>query len=144
MNIKEMITCYIDHRRDVIRHTAFRHRKAEARAHILEGYKLALDNLDDFVKIIRASKNRDEAKHALAKYPLSEIQTNAILELRLYQLLAWSATRSRRNTQAHGLIAELKDILENESRLLEVIKEELGDMKEKYATHAAPKYRRRW
>ena len=135
MNIKEMLTCYIDHRREVIyRRTAFRLRKAEARAHILEGYKLALDNLDDFVRIIRASKNRDEAKTALmAKYPLSELQTNAILELRLYQLTGLERDKIEEEyRKLMALIEELRDILENEARLLEVIKEELGEMKEKY------------
>ena len=135
MNIKEMLTCYIDHRREVIyRRTAFRLRKAEARAHILEGYKIALDNLDDFVKIIRASKNRDEAKVALmAKYPLTEIQTNAILELRLYQLTGLE--RGKIEEEYLGLMAlieELRAILDNEQKLLAVIKEELGEMKEKY------------
>ena len=88
MNIKELIECYIAHRRDVVtRRTRFRLREAEDRAHILEGYIIALDNLDDFVRIIRASANREEAKVKLmAKYPLSERQTDAILELRLYQL----------------------------------------------------------
>lgn len=135
MNIKEMLTCYIDHRREVIyRRTQFRLRKAEARAHILEGYKLALDNMDDFVKIIRASKNREEAKVSLmAKYPLTEIQTNAILELRLYQLTGLERDKIEEEyAKLMELIAGLRDILENESRLLEVIKEELGDMKEKY------------
>ena len=135
MNIKEMITCYIDHRREVIyRRTAFRLRKAEARAHILEGYKIALDNLDDFVKIIRASKNREEAKVALiAKYPLTEIQTNAILELRLYQLTGLE--RGKIEEEYLGLmslIEELRSILNNEQKLLTVIKEELNEMKEKY------------
>ena len=135
MNIKEMLTCYIDHRREVIyRRTAFRLRKAEARAHILEGYKIALDNMDDFVKIIRASKNRDEAKVALmAKYPLTEIQTNAILELRLYQLTGLE--RGKIEEEYLGLMAlieELRAILDNEQKLLAVIKEELGEMKEKY------------
>ncbi len=135
MNIKEMLTCYIDHRRDVIyRRTAFRLRKAEARAHILEGYKLALDNLDDFVRIIRASKNRDEAKTALmAKYPLSEVQTNAILELRLYQLTGLERDKIEEEyRKLMALIEELRDILENEPRLLQVIKDELGQMKERY------------
>lgn len=135
MNIKEMITCYIDHRREVIyRRTAFRLRKAEARAHILEGYKIALDNLDDFVKIIRASKNREEAKVALiAKYPLTDIQTNAILELRLYQLTGLE--RGKIEEEYLGLmslIEELRSILDNEQKLLTVIKEELSEMKEKY------------
>ncbi|MFP4260991.1 MAG: DNA gyrase subunit A [Opitutales bacterium] len=135
MNIKEMITCYIDHRREVVyRRTAFRLRKAEARAHILEGYKLALDNLDDFVKIIRASKNREEAKQALmGKYPLTEIQTNAILELRLYQLTGMERGKIEEEyLQLMALIEELRSILESEQKLLAVIKDELGDMKEKY------------
>ena len=135
MNIKEMLTCYIDHRREVIyRRTAFRLRKAESRAHILEGYKLALDNLDDFVKIIRASSNREEAKQGLmVKYPLTEVQTNAILELRLYQLTGLERDKIEEEyAQLMTLITELKDILENESRLLEVIKEELQVMKDKY------------
>lgn len=135
MNIKEMLTCYIDHRREVVyRRTAFRLRKAEARAHILEGYKIALDNLDDFVRIIRASKNRDEAKVALmAKFPLTEIQTNAILELRLYQLTGLE--RGKIEEEYLGLmtlIEELRSIIENEPKLLAVINEELGEMKEKY------------
>ena len=135
MNIKEMLTCYIDHRREVVyRRTAFRLRKAEARAHILEGYKLALDSLDDFVKTIRASKNREEAKQSLmAKYPLTEVQTNSILELRLYQLTGLERDKIEEEyAQLMTLITELKEILENESRLLEVIKEELVTVKEKY------------
>ncbi len=135
MNIKEMLACYIDHRREVVyRRTAFRLRKAEARTHILEGYKLALDNMDDFVKIIRASKNREEAKVSLiAKYPLTDIQTNSILELRLYQLTGLERDKIEEEyAQLMTLIAELRNILENESRLLEVIKEELSTMKEKY------------
>ncbi len=135
MNIKEMLNCYIDHRRDVIyRRTQFQLRKAEARAHILEGFKIALDNLDDFVKIIRASKNREEAKiNLMAKYPLTEIQTNAILELRLYQLTGLERGKIEDEyASLMELIAYLRNILENESRLLEVIKEELGEMREKY------------
>ncbi|MGC6423854.1 MAG: DNA gyrase subunit A [Lentimonas sp.] len=135
MNIKEMINCYIDHRREVVyRRTQFQLRKAEARAHILEGFKIALDNLDDFVKIIRASKNREEAKiNLMAKYPLSEIQTNAILELRLYQLTGLERDKIEEEYLAlMALIEELRTILNNENRLLEVIKDELGEMKAKY------------
>ena len=77
-----------EHRREVtLRRTQFRLRKAEDRAHILEGYKIALDNLDEFVRIIRASSNRTEAKEKLVqKYNLTDRQANAILDLRLYQL----------------------------------------------------------
>ena len=124
MNIKEMLTCYIDHRREVIyRRTAFRLRKAEARAHILEGYKVALDNMDDFVKVIRASKNREEAKRSLmSKYPLSDIQTTAILELRLYQLTGMERGKIEEEYLAlMAVIEELRSILDSEQKLLMVI-----------------------
>ena len=130
MNIKEMLLCYIDHRREVVfRRTQFRLRKAEARAHVLEGYKIALDNLDDFVKIIRASKNRDEARtNLMAKYPLSEVQTNAILELRLYQLTGLERDKIEQEyLELMALIEELREILANEQKLLTVIKDELGE-----------------
>ena len=135
MNIKEMLNCYIDHRRDVIyRRTEFRLKKAEARAHILEGYRIALDNLDDFVKLIRSSKNREEAKNKLKeKYPLSEAQINAILELRLYQLTGLERDKIEDEyLKLMAEIEELKSILNNEQRLLNVIKDELLEMKEKY------------
>lgn len=135
MNIKEMLNCYIDHRRDVIyRRTEFRLKKAEARAHILQGYRIALDNLDDFVKLIRASKNREEAKNKLKeKYPLSEAQINAILELRLYQLTGLERDKIEDEyLKLMTEIEELKSILNNEQRLLNVIKDELLEMKEKY------------
>ncbi|CAI8332567.1 MAG: DNA gyrase subunit A [Puniceicoccaceae bacterium MED-G32] len=135
MNIKEMLNCYIDHRRDVIyRRTEFRLKKAEARAHILEGYRIALDNLDDFVKLIRASKNREEAKNKLKeKYPVSEAQINAILELRLYQLTGLERDKIEDEyLKLMTEIEELKSILNNEQELLNVIKDELLVMKEKY------------
>ena len=135
MNIKEMLSCYIDHRRDVVfRRTEFRLKKAESRSHILEGYRIALDSLDNFVKIIRSSKNRDEAKKKLIqKYPLSNNQVNAILELRLYQLTGLE--RDKIEDEYLSLMAEIKDlkeILGNEHKLLSVIKDELELMKEKY------------
>jgi DNA gyrase subunit A len=136
MNIKEMLNCYIDHRRDVIfRRTQFRLQKAEARAHILEGYRIALDNLDDFVKIIRASKNREEAKLKLIeKYPITDIQVNAILELRLYQLTGLERDKIEAEyTELMAEIDRLKEILGNEHKLLSVIKDELMIMKEKYS-----------
>jgi len=136
MNIKELIECFIEHRRDVItRRTRFRLKEAEDRAHILEGYIIALDNLDDFVKIIRASANRDEAKVKLmAKYPLSERQTDAILELRLYQLTGLERGKIEAEyLELQTLIAELRAILESEAKLLEVIKTELLVLREKYS-----------
>ncbi len=137
MNIKELIECYIEHRRDVVtRRTKFRLREAEDRAHILEGYIIALDNLDDFVKIIRASQNREEAKVKLmAKYPLSERQTDAILELRLYQLTGLERGKIEAEyLELMKLIAELRAILESEAVLLALIKKELAEMKAKYTS----------
>ena len=137
MNMKEMLEVYIEHRREVVRRrTAFRRAKAEARAHILEGLKIALDNLDDFVKIIRASRNRDEAKIKLMdKYPLSLRQTDAILDMRLYQLTGLEREKIEAEyVELIKLINELTEILENEGRLLDVIKDELKEMRSKYAT----------
>ncbi|MBL9187756.1 MAG: DNA gyrase subunit A [Opitutaceae bacterium] len=137
MNIKELIECYIEHRRDVVtRRTKFRLREAEDRAHILEGYIIALDNLDDFVKIIRASANREEAKVKLmAKYPLSERQTDAILELRLYQLTGLERGKIEAEyIELMKLIEELRSILASEAKLLALIKKELGEMKAKYTS----------
>jgi DNA gyrase subunit A len=137
MNIKEMLVEYIEHRREVIRRRSeFRKAKAEARAHILEGFKIALDNLDDFVRIIRASQNRDEAKTRLmAKYPLSDRQATAILEMRLYQLTGLEREKIEAEyMELMKLIAELNEILQNEGRLLEVIKEELRELQGKHST----------
>lgn len=137
MNIKEMLEVYLEHRRTVVlRRTAFRKKKAEDRAHILEGYKIALDNLDDFVKIIRASANREEARtKLLAKYPLSERQVDAILDLRLYQLTGMERKKIQDEYDAlMKLIAELKEILANEKKLLMVIKTELTEMKELFVS----------
>ena len=135
MNIKEMLECYIEHRREVVyRRTCFLLRKAEDRAHILEGYKIALNNLDDFIKIIRASKDREEARIALmAKYPLSERQANAILDLRLHQLTGLEREKIEQEyMELMRLIEEYRSILENERKLLSVIKKELKEMREKY------------
>ncbi|MEY3000870.1 MAG: hypothetical protein RL648_1084 [Verrucomicrobiota bacterium] len=137
MNMKEMLEVYIEHRREVVRRrTEFRKAKAEARAHILEGLKIALDNLDDFVRIIRSSKNRDEAKiRLMEKYPLSLKQADAILEMRLYQLTGLEREKIEAEyLELLALIQDLTEILENENRLLSVIKDELGDMRGKYAT----------
>ena len=137
MNIKELIECYIAHRRDVVtRRTRFRLNQALDRAHILEGYIIALDNLDDFVKIIRASANREEAKQKLmAKYPLSERQTDAILELRLYQLTGLERGKIEAEyIELMKVIEELRGILESEAKLLALIKAELLEMKAKYTS----------
>jgi DNA gyrase subunit A len=137
MNIKELLECYLAHRREVVtRRTQFRLREAEDRAHILEGYIIALDNLDDFVKIIRASSNREEAKvQLMAKYPLSERQTDTILELRLYQLTGLERGKIEAEyLELMKLIEELRGILESEPKLLALIKKELLEMKVKYSS----------
>ena len=137
MNIKELIECYIEHRRDVVtRRTKFRLKEAEDRAHILEGYIIALDNLDDFVKIIRASANKEEAKvRLMAKYPLSDRQTDAILELRLYQLTGLERGKIEAEyIELMKLIEELRSILASEAKLLALIKKELAEMKAKYTS----------
>jgi len=137
MNIKELIECYLAHRREVVtRRTRFRLREAEDRAHILEGYIIALDNLDDFVRIIRASANREEARERLmARYPLSERQADAILELRLYQLTGLERGKIEAEyLELMKLIEELRGILESEAKLLDLIKRELLEMKAKYTS----------
>ena len=137
MNIKEMLECYIEHRREVVyRRTMYLLRKAEDRAHILEGYKIAFNNIDDFIKIIKDSKSKDDAKIALmAKYPLSEAQTNAILDLRLHQLTGLEIEKIENEyLELMRQIHEYRSILENEKKLLGVIKKELSQMKEKYAS----------
>ena len=133
MNMKEMLTCYIDHRREVIyRRTTFRLRKAEARAHILEGYKIALDNMDDFVKIIRASKIA-EAKKSLRQSIHS--QRYRLLPFSNYASTnspAWSGKIEEEYLALMAVIEELRSILDSEQKLLMVIKEELSEMKDKY------------
>jgi DNA gyrase subunit A len=137
MNIKEMLECYICHRRDVVmRRTEFRLRKAEARAHILEGFVIALDNLDDFVRIIRKSANREEAKiELIARYPLSAVQADAVLEMRLYQLTGLERGKIEDEYgELKKLISEYCEILSNEESLLALVKRELIEMREKYAS----------
>jgi len=139
MNIRELIDCYLAHRREVVtRRTRFRLREAEDRAHILEGYIIALDHLDDFVRIIRASANREEARERLmARYPLSERQADAILELRLYQLTGLERGKIEAEyLELMKLIEELRGILESEAKLLDLIKRELLEMK---AKHSSPR-----
>lgn len=142
MNIKELLECYIEHRREVVyRRTEFRLRKAEDRAHILEGYRVALDNLDDIVKIIRKSKNRDEAKTELKKkYPFSERQANAIMDLRLYQLTGMEREKIENEyNELMKIIEEFRSILDSEGKLLEIIRSELMVMRDKYETERRTK-----
>ncbi|MDR1433010.1 MAG: DNA gyrase subunit A [Puniceicoccales bacterium] len=137
MNIKEILECYIEHRRDVVaRRTEFRLKKAEARAHILEGFLIALSNLDDFVRIIRKSANRDEARVELvAKYPISASQADAILEMRLYQLTGLERTKIEEEyASLKKLMDYYREILSSNANLLALVKKELLEMRDRYAS----------
>ncbi|NLE66912.1 MAG: DNA gyrase subunit A [Lentisphaerae bacterium] len=135
MNLKEMLQCFVNHRFEVItRRTRFDLEKAEARAHILEGLKIALDNLDAVVKIIRQSRNRDEAKTQLmSRFGLSEVQAGAILDMRLYQLTGLERDKLESEYQELiKLISLLQDILANKNKVLGLIKEDLLQIKDSY------------
>jgi DNA gyrase subunit A len=161
LGLKELINCYIEHRREVvIRRTKFELRKAEERAETLEGYLIALSNLDEFIRIIRHSATREEAKIKLlafdftraqvekigilirsearltsGRYSFSEAQANAILELRLYQLTGLEIDKVR--AEYRDLIVRIKDLLDilaKEARVFAIIKSELLAIKEKYAS----------
>jgi len=163
LNLKELINCYIEHRREVVlRCTRYDLRKAEERAEVLEGYLIALSNLDEFIRIIRQSANREEAKIKLlayefsreqveqlgilirsearltkGRYEFSEAQANSILELRLYQLTGLEIDKVR--AEYGTLIEKIKDLLDilaKESRVLEIIKAELRAIQ---AKHASPR-----
>jgi len=136
MNIKQMLECYIAHRKEVVtRRTKFELRKAEERAHILEGFRIALDNIDAVVKIIRGADDRADAqKKLMAKFKLSEIQTNAILDMRLYQLTGLERDKIEEEyTELIKRIAYLQGLLASERKLMAVVKTELLEVREKYA-----------
>ena len=135
LNLQQMLEEFIKFRLEVIvRRTEFDLRKAEERAHILEGLIKAIDNIDEVIKIIRSSKTVDEAKTKLiAALDLSEIQAKAILEMRLQKLVNLEMEKLRKEyEELMAYISDLKDILSNEGRRREIIKTELGDIKEKY------------
>ncbi|MBN4067131.1 DNA topoisomerase (ATP-hydrolyzing) subunit A [Simkania negevensis] len=132
MNIKQFISAWIYHRIDVVRRrTRYELNRAEARAHILEGYLKAIDHLDEVVRIIRASANKEKAKvELIARFEFSDRQVNAVLELRLYQLT--SLEHSKITEEYQGLlekIAEYKEILANESLVRGIIKTELDGIR---------------
>ena len=135
LNLKQLIKHFVNHRHEVVvRRTKFELTKAEARAHILEGLIIASDNIDEVIKIIRASSNADEARENLIKrFELSEIQSKAIVEMRLRQLTGLEQDKLRSEFEdIMKLIEELKDILADESRRMTIIKDELIEIKEKY------------
>ena len=136
-NLPEILNIFLSHRKTVIiRRTIFDLEKAKARAHILEGLKIALDNIDEVVKIIRASANDTEAKDNLSsRFGLSAIQSQAILDMRLGRLTGLQRDKLEAEyAELMLLIAELESILKSEEKLNEIIKEELNDIKEKFST----------
>ena len=135
LNLKQLIHYFVEHRHEVVvRRTEFELKKAEARAHILEGLIIASDNIDEVIKIIRGSDNADAAKEALiVRFELSEIQSKAIVEMRLRQLTGLEQDKLRGEYDAIiETIADLKDILSNEPRRYQIIKDELLHIKDKY------------
>jgi len=135
MDLKSTIWCFIDHRKEVIiRRTRFELAVAERRAHILEGFKIALKNIDEVIKIIKGSKHRDEAKVKLMeRFKLSEIQTNAILDLRLYRLTGLESDKiDAEYKELIKLISYLQSILDSDKKVMEMIKADLDELSEKY------------
>ncbi|MEO8438290.1 MAG: DNA gyrase subunit A, partial [Chloroflexota bacterium] len=136
LSLKAVLQHYIDHRREIIRRrTEYDLGKARARAHILEGLKIALDNLDAVIKTIRESADVDTARtNLMSRFDLSEPQSQAILDMRLARLAALERQKIEEEYLAIiQLIAELEDILANPGRVLAIIKEELDELKRKYA-----------
>ncbi len=135
LNVKEIIHYFVEHRHEVVvRRTTFELKKAEDRAHILEGLIIASDNIDEVIAIIRASSNADEARENLMKrFKLSEIQSKAIVEMRLRQLTGLEQDKLRTEyDEIIKTIADLKDILANKDRRMQIIKDELLDVKQRY------------
>jgi DNA gyrase subunit A len=135
LNIKDLIREFVDFRHEVvIRRTKFELKKAEERAHILEGFLIALDHLDEVIKLIRASSTPDIAKEGLmGDFSMSEIQAKAVLELRLQRLTGMERDKIREeHAEVTKLIAKLKDILSDESKRFQIIKDELLEIKDKF------------
>ncbi len=135
LNLKDIIRHYVEHRHEVVtRRTKFELRKAEERAHILEGYLIALDNIDAVIALIRKSQTPDEAKDGLIQqFGLSEIQAKAILEMRLQRLTGLERDKIRaEHAELMALITRLRSILDSEELRMQIIKDELTHLKEKF------------
>jgi DNA gyrase subunit A len=135
LNLKSMISNFVEFRHEVVvRRTKYELRKAEERAHILEGLIIASDNIDEVIEIIKGSASPDKAKENLAKrFSLSDIQTRAIVDMRLRQLTGLEQDKLRAEyDELMKTIADLKDILSNEPRRMGIIKTELIEIKDKY------------
>ena len=135
LNLKELIHYFVEHRHEVVvRRTVYELRKAEERAHILEGLIIASDNIDEVIKIIRASSNADEARtNLIERFKLSEIQAKAIVEMRLRQLTGLEQDKLRSEyDDIMKTITDLKDILDKKERRMDIIKGELEVVRDKY------------
>ena len=135
LNLKQLIQYFVEHRHEVVvRRTKFELKKAQERAHILEGLIIASDNIDEVIALIRGSANADEARENLiAKFELSELQAKAIVEMRLRQLTGLEQDKLRNEyDELLKTINDLKDILDKKDRRMEIIKTELLEIKEKY------------
>jgi DNA gyrase subunit A len=135
LNLKEALQCFIDHRFEVItRRTEFDLEKARARAHILEGFLIAMDNMDEVVRIIRESKNREEAQlRLIEQFNLSEVQAKAILDMRLYQLTGLEREKVEDEyAELKKLMEYLEDLLAHPAKIFGVIKEDLEQIRAKY------------
>jgi DNA gyrase subunit A len=135
LNLKHLIGHFIDHRHEVVvRRTTFELKKAEERAHILQGMIIASDNIDEVIALIKASSNTEEARQKLiAKFSLSELQAKAIVEMRLRQLTGLEQDKLRAEfDELLSTIKDLKDILDNKDRRMDIIKAETNHIVEKY------------
>jgi DNA gyrase subunit A len=135
LNLKDLVKAFVDHRHEVVvRRTRFELKKAEERAHILEGLIIASDNIDEVIAMIRASKSPQEAiDNLMARFALTELQSRAIVEMRLRQLTGLEQDKLRAEyDDIAKLITYLKEILENEDLRMQVIKDELQEIKDKY------------
>ncbi len=135
LNLKQMIECFVEHRHEVIvRRTEFELRKAQERAHILEGLIIALDNIDEVIKLIRASKTPEEARNGLMeRFDLSELQSRAILDMRLQKLTGLERDKLREEfDELMALINRLEEILRKRELRMEIIKDELIEVRDKY------------
>ena len=135
LNLKQLIHFFVEHRHDVVvRRTKYELKKAEERAHVLEGLIIASDNIDEVIAIIRASVNPEEAKNNLiTTFKLSEIQAKAIVDMRLRQLTGLEQDKLRSEfNELVKTIADLKDVLDKKDRRMAIIKEELTEIREKY------------
>ena len=136
LGLKDIISKYIDHQKEVIiRRTKFDLKKAEEEAHIYEGLKIALDNIDEIIKLIKASKTDDEAKSGLMeKFGLDEIQSQAILEMKLRRLTGLARDDIENHLEdLHKTIEELRSILASEEKVMNIIKDEMTEIKRKYS-----------